>query len=482
MTGQRKAHDTGTGSRKWMPRGSWVALFMFVVFVVAECSLSAFVAAVLLALSIALDYFVMREQRSDSRLGNELAVCEYGKALLLAFYLILGSRYVAREWVAPAAFIASAAAFVFANVTTATMIWTAAALIRRRPAGTKRRAPIDSDSLAELQSDKVLALTGVLIAFLHVTYFFSFALAFSDHFVTRGLWAQKRVDTNDENHAGPARPAVVSDGRVHKFFFVESATTLACTTEVRLLADQNESLRKRLCGGELASRFDALRTLPLPACDHPKDPLQRVATAWNIRELYELRDVLHHMEDGASYLVEVRGHANDTRIRSDPRAAYSSNYEISKQRADQVTLVLNTLFRDVRNGMNEPAVRWLAYGVANEDSQLDPDPADWLNAAPLQPKLSVEVHIQPVADSFQERYLRAAQNELAAARVAPRDDLELIDYIYFTTYTITTTGYGDIIPVGNYTKLIVTLANLIELLFVVVLVNVVANPGTEREP
>ena len=59
----------------------------------------------------------------------------------------------------------------------------------------------------------------------------------------------------------------------------------------------------------------------------------------------------------------------------------------------------------------------------------------------------------------------------------PRD-LDLIDYLYFTFYTITTTGYGDIIPVSSQAKFIATIANLCEVFFIVIFFNILlANPG-----
>lgn len=49
----------------------------------------------------------------------------------------------------------------------------------------------------------------------------------------------------------------------------------------------------------------------------------------------------------------------------------------------------------------------------------------------------------------------------------------LLDAIYFTTYTITTTGYGDIIPNTNYAKFITIILNFFEFSFVVLAVNLV---------
>lgn len=50
--------------------------------------------------------------------------------------------------------------------------------------------------------------------------------------------------------------------------------------------------------------------------------------------------------------------------------------------------------------------------------------------------------------------------------------LGLMDYVYFTVYTITTTGYGDIVPTTTYAKFLCTFANIIEVFFLVVFFNV----------
>jgi hypothetical protein len=48
-----------------------------------------------------------------------------------------------------------------------------------------------------------------------------------------------------------------------------------------------------------------------------------------------------------------------------------------------------------------------------------------------------------------------------------------MDYIYFMIYTTTTTGYGDLRPASPFTKFVVSLANLIEVFFVVIFFNLV---------
>lgn len=50
--------------------------------------------------------------------------------------------------------------------------------------------------------------------------------------------------------------------------------------------------------------------------------------------------------------------------------------------------------------------------------------------------------------------------------------LDLLDYMYFMVYTITTTGYGDLRPLSPYTKFLTTIANLFEVYFLVIVGNV----------
>ncbi|HVG19060.1 MAG TPA: ion channel [Blastocatellia bacterium] len=49
--------------------------------------------------------------------------------------------------------------------------------------------------------------------------------------------------------------------------------------------------------------------------------------------------------------------------------------------------------------------------------------------------------------------------------------LSLLDYMYFTIYTTTTTGYGDIVPITTYAKFLCSLANILEVFFLVVFFN-----------
>lgn len=71
-------------------------------------------------------------------------------------------------------------------------------------------------------------------------------------------------------------------------------------------------------------------------------------------------------------------------------------------------------------------------------------------------------------------------------RILPQEDgvtgrpqirlLNLLEHIYFSMYTITTTGYGDIKPSTPYAMFVCTIENLYEVFFMVVFFNVLLSP------
>lgn len=58
--------------------------------------------------------------------------------------------------------------------------------------------------------------------------------------------------------------------------------------------------------------------------------------------------------------------------------------------------------------------------------------------------------------------------------------LSLLDYMYFTIYTITTTGYGDIVPTTPYAKFLCSFANILEVFFLVVFFNALLSVRAAR--
>jgi hypothetical protein len=150
------------------------------------------------------------------------------------------------------------------------------------------------------------------------------------------------------------------------------------------------------------------------------------------------------------------GHADDTPP-SEDQAKYDNNREVSEARIEQVRLEILRRLERADTGRSKN-VEWLRIPLSSESQFLDENRPYRLGDR--EPRLSVEVDVLPSPE-----------------RVAPEGGraFELLDYIYFTFYTITTTGFGDIIPVSPFTKFVATIADLFEVVFIVIFFNVLVS-------
>jgi hypothetical protein len=209
----------------------------------------------------------------------------------------------------------------------------------------------------------------------------------------------------------------------------------------------------------LTGRMAALRPLA------PKGSTEldvRVA-AWNLREMYELKTLFTSIQKAAPYrlqIVQIQSHANPTPVISG--RTYGSNMEVSRNRGDRVQQLVFDLWRDT--GLANPEqLAFMPVPVADQDSFLDEDPTRWANAVDLEKKLSAELKVYESV---------ASADELTrASMVSP--PMTLLDYTYFMIYTVSTTGYGDIAPISMTAKFIVSMANLFELFFIVIVFNAI---------
>jgi hypothetical protein len=67
---------------------------------------------------------------------------------------------------------------------------------------------------------------------------------------------------------------------------------------------------------------------------------------------------------------------------------------------------------------------------------------------------------------------------MAQSQIPPYQP-QLMDYMYFSIYTITTTGYGDIKPISQYSKFLVSIENFFEVFFLVCFMNVLISLKNE---
>lgn len=216
---------------------------------------------------------------------------------------------------------------------------------------------------------------------------------------------------------------------------------------------------------------------------------------------------------GEKVKVVLIGHASNER-------SHISNFELSAARAQNVKFAILELITDVEKrrkiewdifAAGDEPVRQVNSGALTKDMFLETE----LTSRLL--KSFPEITNSDIENGFSQeeidRKLRAEEKRVVIATIEPipedgvslkpgqledlnkkqidtsnqvsqvvRDQQEhirqsqarrmmLMDYMYFSIYTITTTGYGDIIPTTAYAKFVISLANLCEVLFLVVFFN-----------
>lgn len=189
-----------------------------------------------------------------------------------------------------------------------------------------------------------------------------------------------------------------------------------------------------------------------------------------------------------------------------PLLRYLSNYELSEARAQTVKYEILRMFPDTEKWHN---VEWLTLPASNEDireiptglinkdlfevnelaGKFTPDeivkgitPEQLTSRVPQEVLLAkLYARLTPERVSEESRVVLASVNPVPShiaslqmkqinQEMDPRV-LGLMDYMYFSVYTITTTGYGDIVPTTAYAKFVTSLANFCEVLFLVVFFN-----------
>jgi Ion channel len=276
-------------------------------------------------------------------------------------------------------------------------------------------------------------------SFLLAASFLTFAVAFDDRQEKSGSLYQ--VIPKSAQSAPPAR------GDFIRFYFLQSS------------ADLNEYLPlwKTASGScENIEKPDVAAGMVNEYCGSSKrwDTEKRAAAARNLMAYCKARK---WFESDADYRIQlvILGHANPEAYRG-AHPSYDSNAELAYSRAEQTRLVLNSIADDAEQATGRSVHGRLQFDVlggASERAKLD------LSAAApehLDLFTSAEVEHQVIRDGS---FARQAGPTKETSR------LDLLDYCYFMTYTVTTTGYGDLIPVTPRTKFAVSLANLIEVIY-----------------
>lgn len=224
-----------------------------------------------------------------------------------------------------------------------------------------------------------------------------------------------------------------------------------------------------------------------------------VRTNENLKSLENLsKNIVDNKKQGIPRLILI-GSADDKMIskngnNKDKTNYYPSNYDLSEAR---IQTVKNELTKNIykKNNKEWVDVDWITVAHSNEDyfnnvpngkveneikkcSDLifDKTNGTRVNTKSPQTKDDPDSRKRSVAVYFS---IAAREPENLSSTNKPPN---LMDYMYFSIYTITTTGYGDIKPATRYAKFLVSLENFFEVFFLVCFMNSLIALKSDSKP
>jgi hypothetical protein len=285
---------------------------------------------------------------------------------------------------------------------------------------------------AQVKVYPFLSINFFMASFLHLTFFLTFSLAFHDRGPSRAIYVK---DLGASGTSEKISPLNVRDfyGYIH---FKEGSDEAEFND---LYLDQ--------------AVYD------VATFKNPKDPEKSLIrrSFYNSQFFKDMLIAIDKLGDRTYFDILIVGHANDTELSRTGVARYGHNRFLAEDRAKW----LENRIRGELKKINrlERASPKSSGGNQFLESKRPPVPYG------LDPKLVVEVAIQPRQGNIESWLQDNLENR--------QKKLDLLDYIYFMTYTITTTGYGDMIPLTAQAKFTTVFANLLEVFFLVVFFNVI---------
>ncbi len=172
---------------------------------------------------------------------------------------------------------------------------------------------------------------------------------------------------------------------------------------------------------------------------------------YNYSVINNFLHTMNYLKNKYRIRLTLIGHSTNTQSGFSP---YNSNYELAQARANSVqTLLLDSLFTPkTRDYFSN--IEWVIVPLS-ESAKKDNDIAN------RSVDISVKIFPQSLISSDANSEIRL---------------LTLLEHVYFSLYTITTTGYGDIKPSSPFAMFVCSIANLYEIFFLVVFFNVILSP------
>jgi hypothetical protein len=389
-------------------------------------------------------------------------------------------------------------------------IMTAAFVMASSSKPTARLGHICEDLRNGIKAEPLWAIAQFFVLFLGVSFLFGFALAYHDQYALT-LDAAKPIEDR--------RPAL----RMVNLKSIDDAE------ETPQSKDRQKGSRSDTGTLDVSGQdpyffyFDdgraRLQTKPYNKCN-PQTPPDRVDNKARKPEEFNdcsLTALLKRIEDDTKDNKRIRifliGHTSNEPIgKGTETQSYFSNYELSEARAENVRFRILQRFGDTK-------WRNVEWSILPGSSERLPEVTrglvnrEWFTAEELRSKFKDKDPDSLTQEDFEKSFStdeifekvtakldkdRVSQElRLVAAIVKPISDhvstlqmtqihqsqhktLTLMDYMYFSIYTITTTGYGDIVPTTAYAKFVTSLANICEVLFLVVFFNALISIKGEK--
>lgn len=324
------------------------------------------------------------------------------------------------------------------------------------------------------------------------------------------------VAASNSDGAEPLGPLGEAPGREAELevmvFFEEGETTVEF--------DEEQVVNQILSGSsESEAGSSGKSDFSLPDLESEEDIRRHYRTAMNSQALTRIVTLLHGRRNSEPIEVQLIGHASSKR----PSSGSIDNQQRSVVRAEEVREVIRRLLTLTEKTLYE--ITYEPRGRGDVEHFSIGEVGKGLKAAfesgKLERRLSVEVMIRDGVrdpkeikerewadndlltevskklDEFQQNEeQRLGELETMLSTLAKSYDdvqgirrafydrgrkLNLIEYLYFTIYTITTTGYGDIVPITAYAKMLSSVVNIFELFFLVMFFNALLASAKGRD-
>jgi hypothetical protein len=393
---------------------------------------------------------------------------------------------------------------------------------------------------AGIKVEPLWAIALFFVLFLGVAYLFGFALAFHD----KSTIARKKewpalhmvnLHSQDDAYTASVGEPPGKGGETPKGAIDQAAqsTTSQAGADVLSTGEQEEFCFyfEEVKASLTYSKENCTTGNPKRSDAYPPKP--QIFNSCSLQAIVEkLRET---MEQGGRVKITLLGHSDNEPIKftNSSSTRYLSNYELSESRAQNVRYEILLKLRESKF-QNIDNIEWVVFPAADEalnqinrgairEDMFRPEEikntevqvnsnrtgfADQIekyfttesidHKLPPQEKRVVIATIEPIsenpvvlkpdqmknltADQHQTldevKLLKEAQSEYIAQTRSK--SMRLMDYMYFSLYTITTTGYGDIVPTTAYAKFVTSLANICEVLFLVVFFNALISIRGDR--